>query len=78
MKFKNVLKRMLTGLLSAALVLSVPITVLADDPPDYEAEAEARKALPIQSNSITDWPQGPAVSAEAAILMEAHLAQTQL
>ena len=71
MKFKNVLKRMLTGLLSAALVLSVPITVLADDPPDYEAEAEARKALPIQSNSITDWPQGPAVSAEAAILMEA-------
>ena len=57
---------MLTG-----LIFAMPLNVLADDPPDYEALAEARKALPIQSNAITDWPQGPEVSAQAAILMEA-------
>ena len=26
---------------------------------DYQAEAEARKSLPIQSNEIENWPQGP-------------------
>lgn len=33
-------------------------------------EAEARKALPIQSNDIENWPAGPAISAESAILMD--------
>ena len=33
-------------------------------------EAEERKALPIQSNEIENWPAGPAVSAESAILMD--------
>lgn len=33
-------------------------------------EAEARKELPIQSNDIEDWPAGPAISAESAILMD--------
>lgn len=33
-------------------------------------EAEERKALPIQSNDIENWPAGPAVSAESAILMD--------
>lgn len=32
-------------------------------------EAEARKSLPIQSNDIENWPAGPAISAESAILM---------
>lgn len=39
---------------------------------DYDAEAEARKLLPIQSNSIRNWPEGPQIGAEAAILMEAE------
>lgn len=30
------------------------------------------QAIPIDTNQIEDWPQGPVVSAEAAILMEAH------
>lgn len=38
---------------------------------ELEAEAEARKSLPIQSNEIDNWPTGPQVSAEAAILMDA-------
>lgn len=32
-------------------------------------EAEERKSLPIQSNDIDNWPAGPAISAESAILM---------
>ena len=38
-----------------------------DDPIE---EAEERKALPIQSNDIDNWPVGPAISAESAILMD--------
>ncbi len=37
-----------------------------------QAEAEARKSLSIQTNEIEDWPAGPAIGAEAAILMDAN------
>ncbi len=37
---------------------------------DYMEEQEARKLLPIESNEIPDWPEGPAVGAKSAILME--------
>lgn len=39
---------------------------------ELEEEAAARKALPIQSNEIDNWPAGPQVSAQAAILMDAN------
>lgn len=39
---------------------------------ELAAEAEARKQLPIQSNEIENWPAGPKISAQAAILMEAN------
>jgi len=39
---------------------------------ELEAEAEARKSLPIQSNDIENWPAGPIVGAESAILMDAN------
>lgn len=39
---------------------------------DYNAEAENRKYLPVQSNEITNWPEGPSLGAESAILMEAN------
>ncbi|MCM1121330.1 MAG: D-alanyl-D-alanine carboxypeptidase [Eubacterium sp.] len=39
---------------------------------ELEAEAEARRSLPIQSNDIENWPVGPAISAESAILMDAN------
>lgn len=42
------------------------------DPHDYYALAESRKALPIQSNDIANWPQGPQIGAQGAILMEAN------
>lgn len=39
---------------------------------ELAAEAEARKLLPIQSNEIDNWPVGPEISAQAAILMDAN------
>jgi len=39
---------------------------------DFQAEAEERKSLPIRTNQIENWPAGPAIGAEGAILMEAN------
>lgn len=38
---------------------------------NYAADAEERKNRPIESNDIIEWPDGPIVNADAAILMEA-------
>ena len=37
---------------------------------DLESAAASRKELPIQSNEIPGWPEGPQIGAEAAILMD--------
>jgi len=37
-----------------------------------ELALEANRALPIQSNEVANWPAGPVVGAESAILMEAE------
>jgi D-alanyl-D-alanine carboxypeptidase (penicillin-binding protein 5/6) len=34
--------------------------------------AEARKSITVESNQITNWPEGPAIGAESAILMDAE------
>ena len=47
------------------------ITAFADTI-EYQSEAEARKELPIQTNDISGWPEGPAIGAQAAILMDAR------
>lgn len=39
---------------------------------DYQLEAQERKSLPIQSNQIENWPEGPAIGAQSAILLEAN------
>ena len=39
---------------------------------DYQAEEDERRLLPIASNSYEEWPDGPAVGAQGAILMEAE------
>ena len=64
---KGLGKLMLSSLLCSTILFS-SMTAYADI--DYEAEMESRKSLPIQSNEISDWPQGPAIGAESAILME--------
>ncbi len=47
--------------------LAEPVTL-----EDFQAEAEERKSLPIQTNQIENWPAGPAIGAEGAILLEAN------
>ena len=75
-KFGN---KFLTLLLCSILTLSLcPVSAWAAEETegtegavDYYAEAEERKSEPVQSNSIAGWPEGPAIGAEGAILMEA-------
>ena len=39
---------------------------------DFAAAAEERKLLPIQSDETENWPAGPRISAQGAILMDAN------
>ncbi len=69
--YKKYLLLLLTLSLAFGGVFSNALTVRAT----YEElleEAEARKALPIQSNEIDNWPTGPQVSSQAAILMDVN------
>lgn len=52
---------------AALTVYAAPVTL-----EDFQQEAEERKSLPIQSNQIENWPVGPAISAQSAIVMEAN------
>ncbi len=67
------LHRSLLILLAALLALTVPLrpAYAAQDAEALRAMAEERKLLPVSSNEITGWPDGPMIGAEAAILMEA-------
>lgn len=68
------IRRRIFFAISAFLYLTISqhtaLTVLAA--PDYAAEAEERKQLPVQSNQIVNWPDGPKVSAQSAVLLEAE------
>ena len=55
----------LGGFFSNTLVVNATLEELQE-------ETEIRKALPIQSNEIDNWPTGPQVGAQAAILMDAN------
>lgn len=62
---------LLSSLIFCCGLYSVPLTVHATAE-ELEAAAEERKALSIQSNEIDNWPAGPAITAESAILMEVN------
>ncbi len=57
-------------LLPILIFLCFPINAHATAQ-DYLDEAEARKEDPVESNETPDWPQGPAIGAESAVLMDA-------
>lgn len=67
---KRVLTLFILGIVFFHSLALTPIRVHAEV--DYEAQAEERKALPIQSNEQEDWPAGPEIGAQSAILLEAH------
>lgn len=49
----------------------MPMSTVKAEVINYQEEAEARKSLPVQSNDIQGWPEGPSIGAEGAILIEA-------
>lgn len=53
-------------------VCFVPSLAHADETSDYEAARQARMNEVVDTNRIEGWPQGPAIGAEGAILMEAR------
>lgn len=59
----------LTALLCAAVFFLQSLSAAAYD---SEAALEANRALPIQSDEIANWPAGPVIGAESAILIEAR------
>ena len=71
--FLSYIKKRASFLLASAIlccgIFGNPMTVHATLD-ELTEEAEARKALPIQSNDIENWPAGPVISAESAILMD--------
>lgn len=58
--------------ISALFFSSIPVSAEPVTLNDFQAAAEERKSLPVQSNQIENWPAGPAIGAESAILLEAN------
>ncbi len=58
-----------TALLSGLLFLTSPLSALAETPDELVARTREKT---IESNEISGWPQGPVVSAESAILIDAN------
>lgn len=77
-KFKRMARILLSAFLCIYVIVSTfqstSLTALAAPVTleDFEREAAERKSLPIQSNQIENWPVGPAISAQSAIVMEAN------
>lgn len=73
--FTNASKRISSKFFLWILLLSlfVPgISVKAEKSNPIEERLEQQRAMAIQSNEIPNWPVGPVVSAESAILIEAE------
>ncbi|MEG1847437.1 MAG: D-alanyl-D-alanine carboxypeptidase family protein [Lachnospiraceae bacterium] len=70
MTFKKPATILLSTLIVSTVLITNSLNIHAE--PDYEAEAEARKSLQIQSNETANWPAGPAIGAESAIVMDAN------
>lgn len=74
----NRLKPIGCGILTAFLFFSVfsrgsfPVYAAPATTEEAFSDAEERKSLPIQSNQIENWPAGPAIGAQSAILMDAN------
>lgn len=63
------IKRTLAGILAAVLVFGIAGSVSFAS--TNLEEAEERKSWDVQSNDIENWPEGPAIGAASAILMDA-------
>lgn len=62
--------RLTAAACAVGLFLGQALSVRASS--DAELALEANRGLPVQSNEVPNWPAGPAVGAESAILIEAQ------
>lgn len=63
----------LSAILAAAFILTPAVKAFAeegDTAADREIQRQACYAEPTDSNELTNWPQGPAVYADSAIVMD--------
>ena len=70
-KHYNYFRYIVAFLLALLLLFHTSLPVLATQE-ELLDEAEERKSEPVETNDIEGWPQGPAIGAESAILMEAN------
>ena len=71
----NTKKQVITLFFVIILTLSNCINVYAvDTVPTEELKfaAEERKSLPVETNEIMEWPNGPAIGAQSAVLMDVN------
>lgn len=68
--FRKYIFRLLAAACAGSLFYTCTPNLQASS--DKELLLEHNRGLPIQSNEIPDWPTGPVVGAESAILMEAE------
>ncbi len=71
---KTILKKIITLFTATVMLLSASLPLFSSavhaEPTRDDINA-ARMAIPISTNSIPGWPQGPATASESAVLMEA-------
>lgn len=70
MKAIKFMYHFLSLLAACTLLITSPAFTVCAAEPDREAEREEHKTLPIQTDTIENWPKGPAIGARSAILME--------
>ncbi len=65
------LKRVLAGLLAVTVFAVQPVQDVRAEDENAQLEAEKRASLeiPADTNSLENWPEGPAVYAQSAIVI---------
>lgn len=69
---KKFLSRFILTIFLSAFLFHIHTLTTYATTEDLAAESEARKLLPVQSDEIENWPTGPQITAQAAILMDAN------
>ena len=70
-KINRFFKSLTVTFCAVCLLFTQKDTVLADNLTPAE-RLEIQRAMPVESNQVTNWPVGPTVGAESAILIEAE------
>ena len=73
MKKALLLKNIIFGIFTVLFCINTARNVYAVDTKPTEIqtqEATERKSLPIESNAFTDWPNGPMIGAQSAVVMD--------